>query len=410
MNVLFLTIAYPEGQEGRNIYTDLMQEFIAQGDKVYVVCQRERRSPNPTELKKENDINVLRVKTGNITKTNIIEKGISILLLEKEFIGGIKKYYGQIRFDLLIYSTPPITFEHVVKYVKHRDHCKTYLLLKDIFPQNAVDIGMMKNEGMIWQYFRKKEKRLYEISDHIGCMSQANVDYILKHNRFIDSSKVEVCPNSIKPSEIQSININCFGIRDTYSIPHNAVVFVYGGNLGRPQGMGFLLDIVDYMKDRSDIYFLIVGSGTEYDRINNHISNGNHLNAKLIGSLPKIDYDKLLVHCDVGLIFLDPRFTIPNFPSRLTAYMESAMPVAAATDVNTDLKDVLMEADCGLWAENGDTEGFAKVIDTLASDTVLRKHMGTNGRNYLEKYYTVSVGYKIITAHLKNDSELISNV
>ncbi|KDE46151.1 glycosyltransferase family 4 protein [Geobacillus sp. CAMR5420] len=401
MNVLFLTLAYPEGKGQRNIYTDLMQEFYENGDTVYVVCQRERRSGKPTEFKIENGIHVLRVRTGNVTKTNIIEKGISTILLEGQFIKAIRKFLNDVKFNLVLYSTPPITFERVVKYVKERDGCKSYLLLKDIFPQNAVDIGMIRENSLIWHYFRAKEKRLYEISDYIGCMSPANVQYVLKHNPEIDRSKVEECPNSIKPSPLRKDDVKRSEIRRKYGIPEDSVVFIYGGNLGRPQGIGFLLEVIDYMKDRTDVFFLIVGSGTEYEKIKQHLEIGCYRNAKLFKFLPKEEYDVLLNSCDVGLIFLDPRFTIPNFPSRLTAYMEAALPVAAATDVNTDLKDILREAGCGMWAENGDLKNFCAIIDTLASDSNLRYQMGLNGRKYLEKYYTVSRAYKIITSHLK---------
>jgi glycosyltransferase involved in cell wall biosynthesis len=401
LNVLFLTLAYPEGKGQRNIYTDLMQEFYENGDTVYVVCQRERRSDKPTEFKIENGIHVLRVRTGNVTKTNIIEKGISTILLEGQFIKAIRKFLNDVKFDLILYSTPPITFERVVKYVKERDECKSYLLLKDIFPQNAVDIGMIRKNSLIWRYFRSKEKRLYEISDYIGCMSPANVQFVLKHNPEIDRSRVEECPNSIKPSPLLKDDVKRSEIRRKYGIPEDSVVFIYGGNLGRPQGIGFLLEVIDYMKDRTDVFFLIVGSGTEYERIEQFLKIGGYRNAKLFKFLPKEEYDELLNSCDVGLIFLDPRFTIPNFPSRLTAYMEAAIPVAAATDVNTDLKDILKEADCGMWAKNGDLKNFCAIIDTLASDSNLRNQMGLNGRKYLEKYYTVSRAYKIITSHLE---------
>lgn len=399
MKVLFLTLGSISHVSTRGIYTDLIREFRDRGDEVYVVCPRERRHGKPTESVIEDGINLVRVKTGNITKTNIIEKGISTLLIEWQFIQAIRKHLGQIRFDLLLYSTPPITFERAVKYVKKRDGCKTYLLLKDIFPQNAVDIGMMKDGGLLWRYFRSKEKRLYAISDYIGCMSPANVEYLLRNNREIDPAKVEVCPNSIKPVPLVNYAERSFELRERYGIPQDAVVFIYGGNLGRPQGISFLLNILDHIKDREHIFFLIVGSGTEYGRIENHLNKGHYRNAKLFKSLPKDDYDRLLMCCDVGLIFLDPRFTIPNFPSRLTAYMESAIPITAATDVNTDLKDVIQKAGCGLWVKSGDIDGFIKAIDILAANPTLRQEMGLKGRKYLEQNYTVDKAYDIITGH-----------
>ena len=93
---------------------------------------------------------------------------------------------------MILYSTPPITFCGVVEYFQKRDNAKTYLMLKDIFPQNAVDLGMMKTtgaKGLIYKYFRKQEKKLYAISDRIGCMSQANVEYVLKDNPEVSKEK-----------------------------------------------------------------------------------------------------------------------------------------------------------------------------------------------------------------------------
>lgn len=401
MNILFITVVDIPSVTERGIYTDLMREFRDRGENVYIVCPRERRYGKPTEYIEDHGINVLKVRTGNIKKTNPIEKGISTILIESQFINAIKEYFKDIHFDLVLYSTPPITFEKVVRFIKARDKCHTYLLLKDIFPQNAVDLGMIKKGSLLWRYFRNKEKRLYEISDFIGCMSKANVEYLLKHNPQINPRKVEISPNCIKPRPLLHFNKSDKEFRDKYGIPDDAVVFIYGGNLGKPQGIDFLLDVLDCIKDKEEIFFLIVGSGTEYGRIETYLKQNKHKNVKLLNFLPKDSYDKILESCDVGLIFLDHRFTIPNFPSRLTSYMEAALPVAAATDVNTDLKDSLIESGCGLWAKSGDIEGFIKIIEKLASDESLRIQMGLNGRAYLEKYYTVSKQYDIIMSHFK---------
>src|SRR5699024_3580804 len=138
-------------------------------------------------------------------KNNKIEKGINTLLIEKLFKNAIKKFYNDVKFDLIIYSTPPITFARVIDCVKKRDQAQTYLLLKDIFPQNAIDLKLFKKNGLIHNFFKRKEKMLYQISDHIGCMSEANVQYILKNNKYLSVGKVEVNPNSIEPIKYNKI-------------------------------------------------------------------------------------------------------------------------------------------------------------------------------------------------------------
>lgn len=405
MRVLFLTLGGVERVSSRGIYTDLMREFRDRGDSLYVVCPVERRLNRPTELAIDDGVHVLRVKTGNITKTNLLEKGLSTVLLEFQIKAAIKRYLSRVKFDLIIYSTPPITFERVVRYVKSRDACRTYLLLKDIFPQNAVDLGMMKASGPVYRYFRAKEKRLYALSDWIGCMSEANVRYLLAHNPEIPPEKVEVCPNSISPLPLSSLGQRKQETRDAWGIPREAVVMVLGGNLGKPQGLDFLLRALDRMKNRTDLFFLIIGSGTEYSRIEAHLRAGERKNARLVAMLPKDQYDSLLCECDIGLILLDPRFTIPNFPSRLTAYMEAAKPVIAATDTATDVGEVLTKSGSGLWVKNGDLDGFEAAVNQLAANPNLRREMGLRGRAYLEKHYTVSRAYDIITAHFREHSE-----
>jgi hypothetical protein len=154
-----------------------MHEFGKKGHRVSVVTSIEKRYNTPTALSEENGIHVLRVMTGNITQTHIIEKGISTVRIESQFIQAIKKYFAGVKFDLVLYSTPPVTFEKVIKFIKKRDKAISYLLLKDIFPQNAVDIGMMRRGSLMWRWFRHKEKNLYKHSDYIGCMSQANVKF-----------------------------------------------------------------------------------------------------------------------------------------------------------------------------------------------------------------------------------------
>ena len=403
MNILFLTLAYPENESHTNIYTDLMDEFKSRGHCLTVLCQREKRHKKTTEFTKHRAIDVLRVRTGNLTKVNFIEKGFSLLKIESQFINAIKKYLSDRKFDLILYSTPPITFATVINYIKKRDHARTYLLLKDIFPQNAVDIGMLKPNSITHQFFLYIEKKLYKSSDWIGCMSQGNVDYLLKHNPYLVSEKIEVCPNSIRPAPLHVYKENKnLKIREKYNIPQNVKLLIYGGNLGKPQGIDFMLKTLTSLMYRKDFFFLIVGSGTEFTKIENYLFVNKIENVKLINLLPNEEFKEILKSADVGLIFLDERFTVPNIPSRLTAYMELAKPVLAVTDINTDLNQIILDAECGFWTKAGDLESFMKIIQEISELKEDLVKMGINGRIYLEENFHVSDSYHIIMSHFEN--------
>jgi glycosyltransferase involved in cell wall biosynthesis len=401
MNVLFLTLLDFETIEDRSIYTDLMREFVRGNHKVYIISPTEKRRRQLTKLTDYGQYKILKLQIGNIQKTNIIEKGISTLTLESKFKKSIKKYFSDVKFELVIYSTPPITLQKAVAYVKKRDKAMAYLLLKDIFPQNAVDLGIIKKsgiKGILYYFFRTKEKELYKISDYIGCMSQANVNFLLQHNPEISPSLVEVCPNSIDPITIEKDEIQIAQVKKRYNIPFYKTIFIYGGNLGKPQGIDFLIECLKANKGNDYVYFIIAGSGTEFSKLQSFFNKEKPGNAQLFSQIPKEDYEVLANSCDVGLIFLDNRFTIPNFPSRLLSYMQASMPVLAATDVNTDIRQVIEQGEFGLWCESGNVEQFNERVNQLC-DLNLRKKLGNNARDYLDENYTSEKSYQIITRH-----------
>lgn len=405
MNILFLTMSSGFANvEARGIYTDLMRKFRNEGHDVYIICPNERRTGKHTELNVTGKIHCLGVRTLNVTKTNIIEKGIGQLLLERQFKSALKKYFGSVRFDIILYSTPPITFNKVIKYAKaiSGDRSLTYLLLKDIFPQNAVDLGMMRTTGLrgvLYKVFRNKEKELYRISDWIGCMSPANVRYIIEHNPEIDSIKVELSPNSIEiiPSDI-NLKGSCRKILEKYGLPTDKPIFIYGGNLGLPQGIPYLIECLEANSNRKDCHFLVVGSGTYYQTLEDWYKLRTPDSVTVLNGLPKVEYDQLVRACQVGLIFLDYRFTIPNFPSRLLSYLENRMPVICATDPNCDMGTIAEDNHFGYYAPSNSVDAFTASVDKmLASDM---ERMGERGYEYLKANYSVDNTYNSIIKHL----------
>ena len=423
------------GIEVRGIYQDLMLKFRDEGHTVYIVTPSERRLGESTRLVNLNDndnldlngkgvggVHILRVKTLNLQKTNAIEKGVGQVLVESQFTSAIKKYLSDVKFDLVLYSTPPITFPKVIAYLKRQNpQAMTYLLLKDIFPQNAVDLGMMSKtgvKGILYRFFRRKEKKLYALSDYIGCMSPANVEYVLRHNPEVARERVEVAPNSIEaPCPPKGENsegeekakraVERRYIRGKYRLPIDKPIFIYGGNLGKPQGIDYLMKCLNAVKGRTDCYFLVIGSGTEYGKLQAWYENLNEkckvknekCAVRLMKGLPKEDYDLLVRSCDVGLIFLDHRFTIPNFPSRLLSYLENRMPVLCATDPNTDMGRIAEENGFGMWCESVEPEDFTALVDRMLKAD--RKVMGEKGYAFLKANYTVENTYGAIVKHVK---------
>ena len=385
--------------ESRGIYTDLMRKFRDEGHRVYIVSPTERRDGRKTSVIEEKGVKILFVRTLNVQKTNVIEKGIGQVSIEFLYKRAINKYFKGVNFDLILYSTPPITFPKVIEYAKKANpSAKTYLLLKDIFPQNAVDMGMLSKsgvKGILYKFFRAKEKKLYALTDYIGCMSSANVRYVLEHNPEILPERVEVAPNSIELVYAEKSVDKSVLVK--YNIPTDKPVFIYGGNLGVPQGIPFLIQCLEANADREDCHFVVVGSGTYYQKLTDWYQARQLKAVTVMKGLPKEDYDRLVQACQVGLIFLDYRFTIPNFPSRLLSYLEYKMPVISCTDPNCDTGFISEENGFGFYAPSNDVAAFTQTVDKmLASDIPA---MGEKGYQFLKENYLIEHTYNQILKH-----------
>lgn len=402
MNILFLTLSVVHSLEDRTIYMDLMNIFAEHGHQVYIVSPLEKKYHQKTREESNGNVKLLRVKTGNLFGVGMLEKGISQICLARQYTTAIEMAWKDICFELILYSTPPITLAGTIRGIKKRTHAKTYLLLKDIFPQNAVDIGIL-NKHLANLLFRRKERQLYQISDYIGCMSAANVAYLLTHNR-LEKEKVEICPNTIRleNSKEKENDIPKEFLKEElckkYGLPKEKVWFLYGGNLGKPQGIPHLLRCIESVQEKAWAHFIVCGTGTELPWLQQQIKEKNYSNMTLIPGLPHMEYEELASGCDVGMIFLDYRFTIPNFPSRLLSYMEKGLPVLTCTDRATDIGQIVEENQFGRACFSNDIGGFGQILQAFQK-VDNREYLGKNSREYLEKHYTAEEGYQIIIQH-----------
>ena len=156
-----------------------------------------------------------------------------------------------------------------------------------------------------------------------------------------------------------------------------------------------MIECLRQCNDIEEAFFLIIGDGTEYHLLEEYVKQEKPKNLKIMKKLPKDDYDSMVGACDVGLIFLDYRFTIPNFPSRLLAYMDMGKPVLAIVDENTDIGKVILDGKFGWTCSSDNCDGVITLIENILQEENLNI-LGKNSRNYLIQNFDVERAYNII--------------
>jgi glycosyltransferase involved in cell wall biosynthesis len=354
---------------------------------MHVATLLERRYGRETRLERKFGVQVLHVASGDLFNVGFVRKGLTMLALEGDFRRAIRRAWPDVHFDLIVYPTPPITFVGLVEHLKKEQGSDTYLILRDIFPQNAVDVGVMR-KGIAYQYFRRVERRLYEVSDRIGCMSPANVDWLRRAG--VPDPKLELLPNWRR---IRHPTGPARDFRREWGIG-GKLLAVFGGVIGVAQELDFLLDLAQARLGSGDLAFAIVGEGNQRERLRTRARRSGLVNVLFPERLSANDFGHLLLQADVGLVNLSRRFSIPNYPSKVLDYFEASLPVLASVDAATDFGSLLDQSGAGLWSITGDLASYQRNLDKLVADAVLRKEMGRRGREWLERNLTVDRAYR----------------
>lgn len=401
MKILFLMLAFPK-LPTHSMYTDLVCKFYNEGHEVYPVgplCHDQHK----TAIYKEGNIGVLRVKTLDLFDKNPIRKGLANVLLPISYNKAIRKYWGDVTFDVVIVPTPTVMFVDVVKKIKNRCNSKVYLILRDIFPQNAVDLGMIKKGSLLYKYFRTKERNLYQIADKIGCTSQGNVDYILKQETNALLHKLHILNNFSRKVDI-NIDYNLDLIKDKYNLA-GKYISIFGGNMGKPQQVENILFLAKKCSDLyKDAVFLFVGNGTQMIQLQEKVKKEGLNNVRFLNKLSNEEYRELLQICNIGIISLHKNFTVPNTPYKLNDYCAAQLPILASIDYGTDLGRILETNDMGLFSYADNPKDLCVKYDILYHNEQLRKIMGENGSVFFSENMTIDVAYNIIKRNILSNN------
>ena len=380
--LLLVDCYYPNSKSGATQMHDMALELHRQKHEVIVLTPSDRVS-KPIEVTSEFGFQVVRVKTRNIKAGWRALRAIEESRLSSVLWRHAKVFLLQHPADLIVFYSPTIFWASLVRRLKSHWHCPAYLILRDIFPQWAVDAGILR-KGLIYYFFRRKEILQYEIADRIAVQSPANLEYFAREFR-TQGYRLEVLYNWMN---LQVENVPSTNYRTSLGL-QDKVVFVYGGNLGVAQDVDNIVRLADRLAAHSHIHFLLVGEGSEVPRLRRLLAEKSLRNIQILSAVRPPEYLAMLSEFDLGLLSLDRRLKTHNVPGKLLGYMYWCKPTLASINPGNDLFEILGKNQAGLCLLNGDDDGLCAAALRLANDPDLRDRMGKNARGVLERSFSV---------------------
>lgn len=385
MKILLLVDDYwPKAKSVAIQMHELAMAFQSQGHDIAVLTV-DISLPKSSKVKVmvEGGIEVIKIRAGSCENMPKWRRLIGEMLLSYNIWKYGKAELLDRQNDLVIFYSPSIFFSDVVRKLKKHWHCKAYMILRDIFPRWAADLGILRRKGVVYTFLDYFAKKQYKVADIVGVQTPANLEYF-KQKPWADMVKFEVLYNWKKIRNV----INVPKYRKLLKLT-DKIVFVYSGNMGVAQDINSIVLMAKKLLDRKDIHFLFIGRGEKVKYIDAQIKNEGLTNITLHPSLNYFEHLVFLSEFDVGLITLDGRFKTHNFPGKTLDYMMLGLPVIANINIGNDLRNILNDANAGLVCGSGDVDNLLQHIIALANSKKLRKKMGENGRKLLEQQFEV---------------------
>ena len=383
MNLLLVSIHYPPKRSSCAVQMkDLAEQFLLEGHKPVVIVPDDGLS-SLSKVDEINGVKVYRLKSPKIIDIGYFRRAINETLLSFFMLRAIRKTDLNLKdFDGIIWYSPSIFFGPLVWYIKRVANIKSYLILRDIFPEWAIDIGVLK-KGPIYYLFKLIAKFQYYVADSIGVQTESNLNYLSKWKKGRAGRRLEVLNNWLSDGEKNPSSIL---IKNTKL--KNRKIFIYIGNMGIAQSMDIILDLSDIYKKDNNVGFLFVGRGSEVERLKK-ITNEKLLNNVLFyDEINPDELDSLLKDCDVGIVALDPRHKSHNIPGKFLTYMQSGLPVLARINKNTDLEKLININRVGKVYSGSNLNEFYKLAQEIINDKDQRILMSQNGKDLSKKLFS----------------------
>ena len=372
---------------------DLSHELVRQGHKLTVMIPAADLS-QPWLLENMDGVEVLRLKSPRTKDMGYVRRTLRELSMPFAMLRSLRKSpLADVRWDGVVWYSPTIFLGPMASALKKASGCRSYLIIRDIFPEWAVDMGLL-GRGLPYRFFKAIERYQYSVADVIGVQTPANAPYFDAWAA-LPGRRIEVLQNWLASTPVAGCSIS---VAD--SPLAGRTIFVYAGNMGVAQGMGILLDLAERLRGRRDLGFVFVGRGSDAKRLRDDAQRRALDNVVFYDEIEPSEIPGLYSQCHVGIVALDPRHKTHNIPGKFVSYMESGLPVLASINPGNDLADIIRTEGVGRVCTDYSVETLQSLANDLADQIGSSDEMRARCRALAVRLFSPAVAVRQITAAL----------
>jgi glycosyltransferase involved in cell wall biosynthesis len=371
---------------------DLAEEFAALGHQPVIIVPSSLASQQPWSVEKPGGIEVLRVAAPPTRAPSLVRRALAEMWLPFAMLRNVRKSpFASIEWDLIVWYSPPIFFGPLIWALRRLSGGRTYLILRDIFPEWAVDLGLV-NRGPVYLALKAIAALQYWVADVIGVQTPSNLGYLQKWAR-PPRRRVEVLHNwlAVTPDIGCSIAVANTGLAGRR-------IFAYIGNMGVAQGMDIFVELIQSLRHREDLGFLFVGRGTEFAKLVAEKASRDLNNVLFFDEIDSSEIPGLLAQCQVGLVALHPDHKTHNIPGKFVSYVRYGLPVLARVNAGTDVARLIEDDGLGRVYVGYSVDELRRLAEELMDDEASRQSMSERGKQLGQRMFSPEMAARQILA------------
>jgi glycosyltransferase involved in cell wall biosynthesis len=375
---------------------DLSREFVRQGHELTVMLPTAGLT-TPWLLEDFDGVQVLHLRAPNTKDINYFSRTINEFLMPFAMLRNLRKStLAKDRWDGVVWYSPSIFHGPLAKALKKASSCKGYLIIRDIFPEWAADMGLI-GRGLPYKFFKGVANYQYSVADVIGVQAPGNKVYF-ENWRQRPGRRLEVLQNWLASGPVESCSIE---IAKTPLAGRK--VFIYAGNMGVAQGMSILLDLAEKLIHYTEVGFLFVGRGSEVKKLATDAQLRGLNNVLFKDEIHPDEVPGLLAQCHVGLVALDSRHKSHNIPGKFLIYMQSGLPVLANINAGNDLVQMIKDERVGQVCDSNRLEELLELTEKLLCQIGVDSYLENRCKRLFKREFQVDKTVKQIVNALTTE-------
>jgi colanic acid biosynthesis glycosyl transferase WcaI len=290
-------------------------------------------------------------------------------------------------YDVLMASSPPLFVGGAALAISYLRRLPLVFEIRDLWPESAVAMGQLRNPQAV-RLAEILEEWCYRRARRIVVVTEGIRRRLIE--RRIPAAKLSLITNGAN-TDIFTPGLPDETLRKRLGIAPEAFVTIFVGLHGLICGMDAILEAAEILRaegiDESRLLFLLVGDGPVKGRLQAVAKEKELANVRFLEAQPEKDLPAFIRMADVGLATSSKlEITKGSLPVKMFSYMACARPVLLAVD--GEAKDLLEEAEAGLYSPPEDGPALAEAVKKMQADPQLCHSMGENGRRYVVEHYS----------------------